>query len=148
MTNTVIHFCHNTIYGCGWSGAKRGANGAIHLVHLNRYTLHFANNIIVSTGQPYLSGWSDRAIPPGQARNLWFGAGAPPAWDLAAIGADARFMDAAHDDFRLQSNSPAIDAGADVGVHTDFDGDLRPQGAGPDLGAYEFVTGPRLSRPR
>jgi hypothetical protein len=138
VTNTVIRFYHNTIYSCGWSGARRGANGAVHLVHLNRYTLHFGNNLIVSTGEPYLSGWSDKLIPPTRARNLWFGAGAPPAWDLAAIGAEPRFVDAAHDDFRLQPNSPAIDTGADVAVRTDFNGVSRPQGTSPDLGAYEF----------
>ena len=137
VTNTVIHFYHNTLYGCGWSGARRGANGAIHLVHLNRYTLGFGNNLIVSTGEPYLSGWSDKVIPPSQAPNLWYGAGAPPAWDPAAIGADPCFVDAAHDNFRLRLNSPAIGAGADLGVRTDFDGVPRPQGARPGLGAYE-----------
>ncbi len=41
--------------------------------------------------------------------------------------------------YRLQSNSPCIDAGAYLGVSTDFDGSLRPQGDGPDIGAFEFV---------
>lgn len=142
FTNTVIHFCHNTLYGCGWSGARPGSSGAVHLVHLNRYTLHFRNNVIVSTGEPYISGWSDKAIPPGPAHNLWFGTGPPPAWDVAAIGADPRFLDPAHDNFRLQPGSPAVDAGLDAGIRADFDGAPRPQGPRPDLGAYEAPAPP------
>ena len=138
MTNTVIHFYHNTVYGCGWSGAHPGANGAVHLAHLNRYTLNFGNNIIVSTAGPYISGWSDRVIPSSRARNLWHGAGAPPAWDATAISADPRFVAADKDDFRLQPNSPALDAGSDLGVTRDTDGIARPQGRAADLGAYEF----------
>ena len=41
-------------------------------------------------------------------------------------------------DFRLEkSRSPAIDAGADAGVLLDLDGNARPKGRAPDLGAYE-----------
>ena len=42
-------------------------------------------------------------------------------------------------DFRLVSGSPAIDAGLTLsGVTNDFSGITRPQGAGYDMGAYEF----------
>lgn len=41
--------------------------------------------------------------------------------------------------FRLASSAAAIDAGADVGVASDFAGTARPQGSAPDLGAYEFA---------
>ena len=50
---------------------------------------------------------------------------------------DPRFVDPAHDDYHLQPDSPAIDAGSDVGVYTDLDGNPRPFGNGFDLGAYE-----------
>ena len=40
-------------------------------------------------------------------------------------------------DFRLQADSPAIDAGANTGVNQDFDGNVRPRGDGYDIGAYE-----------
>lgn len=42
-------------------------------------------------------------------------------------------------DYHLQGSSPAIDAGTSlVPVAVDFDGSARPQGAGYDIGAYEF----------
>jgi len=41
-------------------------------------------------------------------------------------------------DFHLQSGSPAIDAGIDIGVPTDLAGSPRLRGAGFDMGAYEY----------
>jgi hypothetical protein len=136
--NTTIHFCNNTIYGCGWAGASSGgATGMVHLTGLGRYTLQFSNNIICSTGHPYISGWSDKAIPQRRGHNLWFGKGPPPAWDRSDVAKDPRFVDAAQQDFHLQVGSPAIDAGMDAGVANDFDGLPRPQGGRHDIGAFE-----------
>lgn len=44
-------------------------------------------------------------------------------------------------DFHLQADSPCIDTGVDLSAHhtTDKDGVSRPQGAGWDMGAYEFA---------
>jgi hypothetical protein len=41
-------------------------------------------------------------------------------------------------DYHLTSGSPAIDAGVGAGVTSDLDGEPRPQGGAPDIGAYEF----------
>ena len=40
-------------------------------------------------------------------------------------------------DLRLRSNSPAVDAGANLGYTKDHDNNPVPTGAGPDTGAYE-----------
>jgi hypothetical protein len=40
--------------------------------------------------------------------------------------------------YRLNFTSAAIDAGADSGITTDIDGDLRPQGQGYDIGCDEY----------
>ncbi len=53
-------------------------------------------------------------------------------------------------DFRLQAGSPCIDAGTPrPEMDVDLDGVTRPQGAAPDLGAFEYVDHPeqRPARP-
>ena len=41
-------------------------------------------------------------------------------------------------DFHLLSTSPCINAGVNVGLTTDYAGNRVPQGAGVDIGAYEY----------
>ena len=69
--------------------------------------------------------------------------------DLSCSGCtvgNPNFVDQAGRNFHLNSPSPAIDAGADLGgtpYNVDFDGNSRPQGAGSfyDIGAFEFLSG-------
>jgi hypothetical protein len=42
--------------------------------------------------------------------------------------------------YRLQGGSAAIDVGIDAGIATDIDGEDRPVGSAPDIGADEFAT--------
>ena len=56
-----------------------------------------------------------------------------------AISSDPLFVDEIEGDYHLQKGSPCIDAGTDVGLYIDMDGDLRPFGVGFDMGADEFV---------
>jgi parallel beta-helix repeat protein len=53
---------------------------------------------------------------------------------------DPQFISPGNADFHLRSNSPAIDAGADVGITDDFDGNARPQGGGYDIGPFEYLN--------
>jgi len=57
-------------------------------------------------------------------------------WLEGNIDADPLFV--GDGDYHLTSGSPCIDAGADVGVYTDIDGDDRPLDAGFDMGSDEF----------
>jgi|GEM_PF-6301911 len=43
-------------------------------------------------------------------------------------------------DFSIRANSPAIDRGRNLDIERDIEGVDRPEGAGFDIGAYEFVT--------
>jgi len=53
------------------------------------------------------------------------------------IWGDPAFLDPASGDYHLGPGSAAIDVGVDVGVTADIDGDQRPIGPAPDLGADE-----------
>ncbi len=54
---------------------------------------------------------------------------------------DPGFADAAGDDYSLTGDSPCIDmADASVAPALDIRGVVRPQGVGPDTGAYEYVS--------
>jgi hypothetical protein len=51
-------------------------------------------------------------------------------------------VDAVNDNYHLGSGSAAINAGTDVGVVTDIDGQVRPFDAGFDIGYDEAVIYP------
>ena len=55
-------------------------------------------------------------------------------------GGDPKFVYPAGDDYHVGLVSAAIDAGTDVSVYADFDGQIRPQGAGFDIGFDEVFA--------
>ena len=57
------------------------------------------------------------------------------------IGIDPLFVDPHRNDFHLRADSPAIDAGADLGYMHDIDGDVVPYGEAPDIGVDEYTPG-------
>jgi hypothetical protein len=57
--------------------------------------------------------------------------------DANSLSTDPLFLSASN--FHLQVGSPAINAGVNVGLTTDYAGNSVPQGAGFDIGAYEFL---------
>ncbi len=60
--------------------------------------------------------------------------------DDHAIIVDPAFDNLQNSDFHIQASSPAIDAGlALTEVMADKDNTSRPQGAGYDIGAYEYA---------
>jgi hypothetical protein len=93
------------------------------------------------------------------SNNLYFNAGNGPTGcnynvgsvavgkDAKAVNANPNFVSAATQNFHLSSGSPAIDAGMNTGVVTDFDGVTRPQGSAFDIGAFEFISGSTVSQP-
>ena len=59
------------------------------------------------------------------------------------VEGDPQFVNASEADFHLQESSPAIDKGSPLDAPVnDYEGNIRPQGAGYDIGAYEHGAGP------
>lgn len=56
---------------------------------------------------------------------------------LGSKEGDPKFIDPAIMNFHLQPNSPAIDAGTDLGIQTDFEGKPRLSGSNFDIGPFE-----------
>ena len=65
--------------------------------------------------------------------------------DAHSIVGSPNFVAPAIDDYHLLYHSPAIDAGTNTGVTTDYDGTARPQGAAYDIGAYEYTPLPMVT---
>lgn len=99
------------------------------------------NNVFYNNSGPYLNPWnltsdglavgyncvyrSDGEAPQGERypNDVW--------------GQDPLFVDAAAGSYELQTGSPCVDAGTQVNVATDFNGNPRPQNNGFDIGAFE-----------
>ncbi len=146
VSQTAVYIYNNTLYGNGWSGAALPEESGGVLFDsgaLSRSTtIYFNNNVIYSTGEPYLASESV-ALPTGDYRNCWYGNGASPDWDITAINSDPNFVGAGVFNFQLQNGSPCIDVGRNVStvVGRDLLGMPRPQGLVFDIGAYEYVSG-------
>jgi hypothetical protein len=125
---------NNTLYDCG-----RRANGDSGAISASA-AVNVVNNIIVATtGEKYLAPNSLTTRFSG-SNNLFFGAGASPAFSSASINSDPRFADPTNANFQLLSGSPAIDRGANTGITRDMLQTPRPSGAAYDMGAYEYTA--------
>jgi parallel beta-helix repeat protein len=106
-----IKVYNNTVFNNTHSGIATDATVSNSIIR---------NNVLYQNGQPI----ADLGSGTIQSNNLT---------------ADPKFIDGAANNFRLQSSSPAINAGVSLSeVLTDFDGIPRPQGSAFDIGSYEY----------
>jgi hypothetical protein len=130
---------NNTIIGTGVG---------IHLNHTNQSQL-IENNIITGVIQgvvmdnPGPNTLRNNLIYPslGSSVTPFISFGADPILQNNLFGSsyDAKFINPAAHDFRLQAGSSAINAGYPNGLASDLDGCARSAGAGIDIGAYEYA---------
>ena len=88
------------------------------------------------------SGWSSSTLTvrysdvEGGESAAYFEPGSTLYWLGGNIDSDPLLVGGG--DSHITIGSPCIDAGTDVGVSTDIDGDMRPLGAGFDMGSDEY----------
>jgi hypothetical protein len=130
---------NNTCYNVGSNTAAGSSSGAYLRTagdSPNLY-LRLRNNVTsLAAGQRYLASANGASLLVG-SNNLWYGVGNGPSGLTGNVNADPRFVDVAGRNLRLQSTSPAIDAGFDAGLTRDFDGNLRVV---TDIGAFEYAS--------
>jgi len=125
---------HNTL-----AGDDRSA-GAVGISVPDPLAVTLANNVVVSHGVGInITAGAAATV----SHTLLWGNSSDPVHGAAVIEAPPEFIGPAAHDYHLLPGSPAIDAGTDAGVLHDLDGDPRPIGPRPDVGADEaglFVT--------
>ena len=104
-------FQNNIVFGSTSSGIVLDAGGSISL---------FSHNNVYGNGTDYVG----MENPTGTSGN---------------ISSDPVFTSYETGNLYLTASSGIIDTGTDAGVAVDFNGVARPQGAGVDMGAYEYV---------
>jgi hypothetical protein len=108
------------------------------------------NNIFYAGPRQSYYVVADGGEPPGSLRadhNLCFNAGPCAPWDLNSVNADPQFVNPAALDFRVLPSSPAIDAGTNTTIRSDYDGVPRPQQRAYDIGVYEVSAEPPAHYP-
>jgi len=120
-TNENIEIYNNTLYNNGGGIYINGSVADSITVHNNIFVSNSSGNINAHNVNTLTIShnlyWKPTLVEPGTA-------------DDHAVYQDPLFVNINEGDFRLQADSPAIDAGVDVG--------LPFNGRAPDLGAYEY----------
>jgi hypothetical protein len=135
-----------------WSGTKDGLKKNIQFFNNTSYNnrVGFSNqsplneNVVVrnnlfSQNATNMSIVSAALAQTTVDHNLFFGPGNTYGSDV--VVGDPRLVDPAGGDLHLQEGSAAIDVGSPLDApYADFDGITRPQEAGFDIGAFEYVA--------
>jgi hypothetical protein len=110
-------------------------------------TIFSGNSIPAPGGIPHPNAAIIRVDAPSSVvlqHTLWYSnshiatAGTGTVISATVYGGDPAFVDPAHGDYHLTAGSAAVDRGLPAGVADDIDGNPRPVGAAPDLGAHEL----------
>ncbi len=118
---------HNTI-----------ANNSIEGIWIGKYSTAVLTNNIISGHTMAMTNTTPTSATVNADHTLFWNNTTVPLSGTNAIFDDPVF--AGSDDYHLSLGSAAIDAGVDVGITTDIDGNSRPVNGIPDIGADEYYS--------
>jgi len=148
----------NALFAANQADAKRGldiyvGDATLSLVHTtiasptiasgsavygdDQAAVFMTNTLIAS----HTIGIDASAITAGDWNTLFDNVTTPYSGTVISVGGitgTAGFVNPMAADYHLSLGSAALDAGIDAGVYADFDGQVRPQGAGFDIGYDEL----------
>jgi hypothetical protein len=132
-----IKVINNTFYNNG----QTSFGGGIHIENPDAKNVVIRNNIVSQnlSFQIALEGVAPESVT--VDHNLVDGYRGYPGeiYGNNSVVGDPLFANAPGGDFHLQGGSPAIDVGSSIDAPADdYDGRPRPQGAGYDMGAFEY----------
>jgi len=129
--NEIIN---NIMINTGINSKYTGEENVGLLIHTKTFDNKIKNNIIYSAGISDVVKYKNSKITIQQFNSQ--------SQDGDVISGNSQqnpeFVNLGND-FRLKEGSPAIDAGIDVGLSEDFEGNSVPEGSAPDIGAYEYT---------
>jgi len=142
VANSYSNIYNNDLMNCS-TGVRIGNNVANVLNNVSN-NIFYNNTTHISTSPGNITS-IDYNLYYGAGNWIWGGASkatfslwkSGSSQDGASIAADPRFISTS--DFRLTENSPAIDAGKNVNLTSDYLSNPVPFGSGPDIGAYEYT---------
>lgn len=139
-TRLMTADCAKTTVDVKSSYFLRGAATAVELTNCPASALFvncaFANNATAAISAAHTV--TDHCLFDGNT-NDYVGGGALDATDITGT---VTYTDLAGGDYAPTDLSDTIDSGIDVGFGTDLVGEAIPQGAGPDIGPYEYPAAP------
>ncbi len=136
-----INIINNTIYG---NDTSSSGQPGIAEINPDATGVVIRNNISsrnLSTNYPLSQLTVNDPANATVDHNLFYGASSYLGNNY--VQGNPLFINLSGGDFHLQSGSPAINVGSATNAPAfDFDGNLRPAGAGYDIGAYEYGSSP------
>ena len=141
-----IQIVNNTFYDNGrgqWGGGiyieNPQAKGV--LIRNNICSQNLSFQIVVGTDVPAQELTADHNLIDGFRE--YVDEGALEIYGTDYVEGDPKFVNSFGADFHLQGTSPAIDKGSSLDAPmNDYDGNIRPQGGGYDIGACEYGAVP------
>jgi hypothetical protein len=143
---TNINIDNNILY----SSVNSHAGLSVGTNHISEATNTYRNNVFHLVNNALAVCWGDNVetSPACEGTTYADSSAGMSSWQAACstctgnIAGDPLFTNAGSEDFTLQAGSIARSAAITLaGVTTDFNNVVRPQGAGSEIGAFEFVEG-------